>query len=119
MDVLKRHHLTLTPALRNTMVQAVLLLRNKNVIPAIQVLPLLFILLRCPDKTLRASLRTHIISDMKSASARHENNKLNKAVQAFMYTMLSDENVIAAKMSLEIMIELYKKNVWYLLQPFS
>ena len=94
------------------MVQALLLLRNRGLIQATDLLPLLFILLRCPDKTLRSNLRTHIIQDIKNSSAKHKNNKLNRAVQNFMYTMLKDENEIAAKMSLEIMIELYKKNVW-------
>ena len=29
-----------------------------------------------------------------------------------MYTMLKDSNLLAAKKSLDVMIELYKKNVW-------
>lgn len=29
-----------------------------------------------------------------------------------MYTMLRDTNVIAAKKSLDVMVELYRKNVW-------
>jgi protein SDA1 len=29
-----------------------------------------------------------------------------------MFSMLKDSNLIAAKISLEIMIELYNKNVW-------
>ena len=29
-----------------------------------------------------------------------------------MYTMLRDNNVIAAKKSLDVMVELYRKNIW-------
>lgn len=29
-----------------------------------------------------------------------------------MYTMLKDSNLLAAKKSLDVMVELYKKNVW-------
>ena len=29
-----------------------------------------------------------------------------------MYTMLSDANPVAAKMSLDVMMEMYRKNVW-------
>ena len=29
-----------------------------------------------------------------------------------MYTMLRDTNVIAAKKSLDVMVELYRKNIW-------
>ena len=30
-----------------------------------------------------------------------------------MYTMLQDSNKIAAKMSLDVMMELYRKNTWW------
>lgn len=30
-----------------------------------------------------------------------------------MYTMLKDSNAVAAKKSLDVMIELYRKNVWH------
>jgi len=29
-----------------------------------------------------------------------------------MYTMLSDSNAVAAKKSLDVMIELYRRNIW-------
>lgn len=35
-----------------------------------------------------------------------------QTLQNFMYTMLKDSNPKAAKMSIDIMIELYKKNIW-------
>ena len=33
-------------------------------------------------------------------------------MQNFMFTMLKDSHKIAAKTSLDVMIELYRKNVW-------
>ena len=33
-------------------------------------------------------------------------------LQNFMYTMLRDSNPIAAKISLDVMVELYKRNIW-------
>jgi protein SDA1 len=59
-------------------------------------------------------------------NAKHKNNKLNRTLQNFMYTMLmtetsqaghndknsSSEHVIAGKKSLEVCIELYQKNIW-------
>ena len=38
--------------------------------------------------------------------------QLNKAIQAFMYTMLADEDTTAAKRSLDVMTTLYRKRVW-------
>uniref|UniRef100_A0A8C6KLU5 Protein SDA1 n=1 Tax=Nothobranchius furzeri TaxID=105023 RepID=A0A8C6KLU5_NOTFU len=62
-----------------------------------------------PD--LRMTLYTHIVSDIKNINAKHKNNKVNTTLQNFMYTMLRDSNPIAAKISLDVMVELYKRNV--------
>ncbi len=35
-----------------------------------------------------------------------------QGLQSFMYTMLADSSPIAARMSLDIMVEMYKKNIW-------
>uniref|UniRef100_A0A3P8TIR5 Protein SDA1 n=1 Tax=Amphiprion percula TaxID=161767 RepID=A0A3P8TIR5_AMPPE len=35
-----------------------------------------------------------------------------QTLQNFMYTMLRDSNPIAAKISLDVMVELYKRNIW-------
>lgn len=46
-------------------------------------------------------------------NAKSKDNKLNSALQNFMYvTITKDSNPKASKMSLDIMIELYKKNIW-------
>lgn len=98
--------------MRNSFCRALILLRNKNLIPALDLLELFFQLLRCPDKSLRAFLEKHIITDIKNMNAKHKDMKLNSTLQNFMYTMLKDSNPKAAKMSIDIMIELYKKNIW-------
>uniref|UniRef100_A0AAQ5Z500 Protein SDA1 n=1 Tax=Amphiprion ocellaris TaxID=80972 RepID=A0AAQ5Z500_AMPOC len=63
-----------------------------------------------PD--LRMTLYTHIVTDIKNINAKHKNNKVNTTLQNFMYTMLRDSNPIAAKISLDVMVELYKRNIW-------
>lgn len=98
--------------MRNSFCRALILLRNKNLIPALDLLELFFQLLRCPDKSLRTFLENHIITDIKNMNAKHKDMKLNSTLQNFMYTMLKDSNPKAAKMSIDIMIELYKKNIW-------
>lgn len=98
--------------MRNCFCRALILLRNKNLIPALDLLELFFQLLKCPDKSLRSFLENHIITDIKNMNAKHKDMKLNSTLQNFMYTMLRDSNPKAAKMSVDIMIELYKKNIW-------
>ncbi|XP_030372088.1 protein SDA1 homolog [Scaptodrosophila lebanonensis] len=111
-DLLKNYATVLDPAMRNCFVKALILLRNKNLVPALDLLELFFQLLRCQDKNLRTFLQTHIVTDIKNMNAKHKDMKLNSSLQNFMYTMLKDANPKAAKMSADIMVELYKKNIW-------
>uniref|UniRef100_A0A8C8WEG7 Protein SDA1 n=1 Tax=Panthera leo TaxID=9689 RepID=A0A8C8WEG7_PANLE len=64
------------------------------------------------DPDLRMTLYTHIVTDIKNINAKHKNNKVNMVLQNFMYTMLRDSNATAAKISLDVMIELYRRNIW-------
>ena len=57
-------------------------------------------------------IHAQIVTDIKGENMKSKNNKLNKTLQNFMYTMLADANENAAKRSLMVMTELYKKNVW-------
>ncbi|XP_055541630.1 protein SDA1 homolog [Wyeomyia smithii] len=112
VDVLKTHSTTLDPEMRNTFCRALILLRNKNLISPLDLLELFFQLLRCPDKALRVFLENHIITDIKNMNAKHKDMKLNSTLQNFMFTMLKDANPKAAKMSVDIMVELYRKRIW-------
>lgn len=87
-------------------------MRNRELLTPLTLLELFFQLFRCPDKSLRELLYNHIVSDIRRLNAKVKNNAVNKSLQNFMYTMLADEHAIAAKKSLDVMIELYKKRVW-------
>ncbi|XP_064636472.1 protein SDA1 homolog [Lineus longissimus] len=111
-DLLHQHATVLDSDMRSTLCKALILLRNKGLIPAVSVLELFFELFKCQDKLLRKTLYTYIVQDIKNVNAKHKNAKLNTTLQNFMYTMLRDSNAIAAKMSLDVMVELYRRNVW-------
>lgn len=111
-DVLKMHSTVLDRNMRMSFCKALILLRNKGMIPATKLLELFFGLFRCQDKVLRKTLYTYIVSDIKNVNSKHKNMKLNSTLQNFMYTMLKDNNPIAAKMSLDVMIDLYRRNIW-------
>uniref|UniRef100_A0AAR2JFZ0 Protein SDA1 n=1 Tax=Pygocentrus nattereri TaxID=42514 RepID=A0AAR2JFZ0_PYGNA len=111
-ELLLNHHTVLEPDLRMTFCKALILLRNKDLIDPTSLLELFFELLRCHDKLLRKTLYTHIVTDIKNINAKHKNNRLNTTLQNFMYTMLRDSNPIAAKISLDVIVELYKRNIW-------
>ncbi|XP_043828701.1 protein SDA1 homolog [Dromiciops gliroides] len=111
-ELLSYNHTVLDAGLRMTFCKALMLLRNRNLINPTSLLELFFELLRCHDKLLRKTLYVHIVTDIKNINAKHKNNKVNVALQNFMYTMLRDSNATAAKISLDVMIELYKRNIW-------
>ncbi|KAI9309047.1 SDA1-domain-containing protein [Cunninghamella echinulata] len=119
VDLLQEHCLVLNPDLRKNLVQALILLRNRAILDNTKLLPLFFTLFKCKDKALRELLYNHIVNDIKNANSKAKNNKLNKTLQSFMFTILesaksgnTDENAVAAKKSVDICIELYGKNIW-------
>ena len=112
MDLLEKHATVLNADMRMQFCRSLILLRNKNLLAPLDLLELFFRMLRCQDKALRSFLKTHIVTDIKNINAKHKNLKLNTTLQNFMFMMLKDSNPKAAKMSADIMIELYNKNVW-------
>uniref|UniRef100_A0A7R9V1A5 Protein SDA1 n=2 Tax=Chlamydomonas euryale TaxID=1486919 RepID=A0A7R9V1A5_9CHLO len=112
MELLDAHYATLEPSLRRTLVQALVLMRNRHQIEPMAVLPLFFRLFRCQDKQLRTLLFRHIVSDIKNANRHARNEKLNRALQSFMYGVIQDDNESAAKKSLAVCTELWRRHVW-------
>jgi len=112
VDLLKKHSTVLDADMRLSFCRALILLRNKNLLAPAVLHQLFFHLLRCQDKSLRSFLKDHIVNDIKNINAKQKDIKLNSNLQNFMYGMLKDSHIIAAKTSLDVMITLYKKNVW-------
>ncbi|BFZ24384.1 hypothetical protein BsWGS_27422 [Bradybaena similaris] len=111
-NILKNHSTVLDRTMRMTLVKAVIMLRNKELISAAEVLQLFFKLLRCEDKLLRKTIYQYVVSDIKSINARHKNGKMNSVLQNFMFTMLQESSGVTVKTAVDIMIELYKRNIW-------
>ena len=112
ISLLNRHSTVLHPEMRMCLCKSLILLRHKDLLAPSDLLQLFFELFKCQDKTLRAFLRDHIVNDLKNTNAKHKDVKLNSSMQNFMYKMINDAHHTAAKMALDIMIDLYKKNVW-------
>ncbi|KAI0243627.1 Severe Depolymerization of Actin [Massospora cicadina] len=114
IDLLSRYHTVMDPDLRKSLVQAIILLKNKGVVASLDFLSLFFTLFRCQDKLLRVLLYNFIVNDIKEANAKTKNNRLNATLQNYLFTILnkaqpgpdgagvSAENVAAAKKSLQV-----------------
>lgn len=112
IGILSKHSTVLHTDMRMSLCKALILLRHKEVVAPADLLQLFFELFKCQDKSLRAFLRDHIVTDLKNTNAKHKDVKLNSSMQNFMFKMINDSHHVAAKMALKVMIELYKKNVW-------
>ncbi|KAG3107827.1 hypothetical protein PI124_g12872 [Phytophthora idaei] len=113
MGLLRDNYLVLEPELRKTLVQSLMLLRNRGLVDAITLLKLFFELFRCPDKRLRELLYKHIVSDIRQLNATSRNVKVNKALQNFLFEMLKDESEHAAIKSLQVLMDLFKRKIWH------
>ncbi|XP_059141085.1 protein SDA1 homolog [Physella acuta] len=111
-DILKNHSTVLDRTMRMTLVKALIMLRNKELITATEVLQLFFKLLRCEDKLLRKTIYQYVVADIKNVNSKHKNAKLNSALQSYMFSMLQENSAVTVKTALDIMIELYRRNVW-------
>ncbi|KAI0371821.1 actin cytoskeleton organization and cell cycle progression protein [Pilatotrama ljubarskyi] len=92
---------TLSPDTRRSLVQNLVMLRNKDVITSITLLQTLFPLLpKTTSSTLRGFIRRTILSDIRTANLRSKNHKLNRAVQAMLFGMVErgmDAEVVGDK----------------------
>ncbi|KAI0050999.1 SDA1-domain-containing protein [Auriscalpium vulgare] len=87
--LLLEHYGLLSPDIRHSIVQNLVMLKNKGVITSIELLKTLFPLLpRTTSSTLRSFIRKTILTDIKSANMRSKNHKLNRAVQAMLFGMI-------------------------------
>ncbi|GFR43447.1 hypothetical protein Agub_g4529 [Astrephomene gubernaculifera] len=111
-SLLDSHAAVLEGSLRRQLVGALILLRNRGQVEAMGVLPLFFRLFRCQDKALRQQLFRHIVADLKAANRKTRNERLNRSVQNFMYSVVSDENEAAAKRGLAVLTEMWRRHVW-------
>jgi len=112
VNLLEKHATVLDGNMRLSFCRALILLRNKALIAPVELHKLFFHLLRCQDKSLRSFLKDNIVNDIKNVNAKSKDQKLNASLQNYMMTMLRDPASIAAKTSLDVMISLYKKNIW-------
>lgn len=90
--LLRDNYAGLTPELRRSFMQNLVMLRNKEVITSLDLLRNLFPLLpRTTSSSLRSFIRTTILTDIKTANARTKNHKLNRAVQAMLFGMVEKD----------------------------
>lgn len=112
VDFLEQSYLVIHPNVRLEIVQALRMIRTKKLVAPTDILPVFFRLFRAKDKALRSYLFATIIGDLKIVNKKAKATNVNKTLQNFVFNMIKDPQEMAAKKSLQVMIELYKKKIW-------
>jgi protein SDA1 len=103
---------TLHPDVRSKLLQALMLLRNREMLNPLLMLQLCFKLFSVQDKALRLLLSEYIINDIKTLNLHKTNDKLNRRVQALLFGIVAEDTTISARKSVYILSELYRRKVW-------
>lgn len=112
LNILQQYYAILHPETRMALVTCLKIMRTKDVVPAVAVLPVFLKLFKCKDKELRKFLHSIIVQDIKQLNHNAKNHAVNKKLQNFILSMLQDPNEDASRRSLNVMIELYKRHIW-------
>lgn len=112
MVLIETNASVLHPEVRIKLMNALILMRNKNLIEPLMLINLSFRLFAIPDKSLRSTLKEYILNDIKTINSKRNDEKVNKSIQAFLYTVVSEDASIRAKKGIEILAELYRRRIW-------
>lgn len=102
----------LHPDVRAKLLTSLILLRNREMVEPEVMLRLAFKLFSVNDKALRTSLFDYILNDIKSINSTKRNDKLNRRIQAVLFGVVTEDTSIAAKKSIHILCDLYRRRVW-------
>jgi len=112
IDSLSEHAEVMHPQMRQTLVQGLVLLRNRDQFPCMRTLPVYFKLFRVQDKALRHMIFAHIVRDMVQTCKQSRNQKTSSELRDFFYGQLKETEVEVARRACAVFISLYRQNVW-------
>ena len=107
---------------RISIIKVLILMRNKCLIEVIPLLKSFFHYFRINDKQLRALIYTHIITDISTSNKGKVNEnvsvcvshhgQMNRQLKSFMFDLLDSDSDLVARKALDVMVELYRRQVW-------
>jgi len=112
IGALNNHFQVMHPEMRSTLVNALIMLRNRNQFPLLQILPLYFKMFTSQDKSLRQIIFTHIVKDLVQIHMKSMRQATRSDLKDFFFKQLQDSDVEIARRSCGVFISLYRQNVW-------
>lgn len=105
---------TISTDLRKALVNALLMLRSKNIISTEVTFPILFTLLQEKDKQLRKQVLAHIVSDIRRINTGNfkGSSATNRAAQNYLFSVMDEDDPIQARCAEMVLIDLYRRRIW-------
>jgi len=112
IGALSDHFEIMHSSMRTTLVQALILLRNRDQFPCTKTLPVYFKLFRSQDKALRKSIFNHIVRDIAQMNQKTKNQKVNYELRDFFFAKLKEVEPEVCRHACAVFITMYRQNVW-------
>lgn len=112
IDLLVHHGPLLEHSTRLVLVKALVLMRNKHVLSAEELLPVLFALFPIHDKAMRQLISRHIAADIKGANKKGRNEQFNRKIQNILLPILEQEDEVCAKRALSLFTDMWRRQIW-------
>ncbi|KAM3132275.1 hypothetical protein pb186bvf_015605 [Paramecium bursaria] len=112
IELINHNQDTLNPEVRKKVIFCLLRLRGKNLIEPYKMIIFLMKLFNCKDKDLRKLIYKFILKDIKQINKDSQQVLTNKKIQSFIIDVLKKSKDNISKRAIQIMIELFRKNVW-------
>lgn len=112
IGALSDHFEVMHSSMRSTLVQALILLRNRDQFPCAKTLPVYFKLFRSQDKALRKSIFNHIVRDIAHMNQKTKNQKVNYELRDFFFAHSKETDTEVCRHACAVFITMYRQNVW-------
>lgn len=112
LSLLEERNASLDPKLRLTLIKAVIQMRVHDVVLPQTTLPMFFRLLGTQDKTVREVVQKHIMADLRGINSAHRNEKTNRLLQNFLFTLLRESDEMTSACATEVVVHLYNQHIW-------
>mmetsp|Transcript_42025 Transcript_42025/g.97886 ORF Transcript_42025/g.97886 Transcript_42025/m.97886 type:complete len:677 (+) Transcript_42025:93-2123(+) len=112
IGALNDHFEVMHSSMRTILVQALILLRNRNQFSCTKTLPVYFKLFKSQDKGLRKSIFTHIVRDIAHMNQKSRNQKVNFELRDFFFAQLKEAEAEVCRHACAVFITMYRQNVW-------
>ncbi|ODV75465.1 Sda1p [Cyberlindnera jadinii NRRL Y-1542] len=119
--MISKNHRSLSPELREKIIQCLVMLRNKNVITAESLIQTIFPLLAAysgasnmnsqHSKQLRHQVYSTLITLLKSVNTGAKNQKLNRSTQALLFNLLEQKDS-QGLWATKLTRELWRRGIW-------